>query len=223
VTSTSNLPRQLSLADLKAMYACTYPGFEDSSAAPGWQSTYKALLPQSGSGTRAFFYNTVLGYADSTLSGDPADVRGCVSDETDRSGRGGTPSIQEHRTNVLDNNSIVPVSIAQYISQTTGTSPSFVGKGVLGSAVNDSGSVVSYPVTLNTSYGIVAQGVNPQNMLATRDVYNVVPTNKLSDSLIDQVFTGSDSLLCAQSSVILKYGFGTLGSACGDTSVTRNN
>lgn len=224
VTSTSNLPRQISFADLKAMYDCTYPGFEDSDpATAGWQSQFKALLPQSGSGTRTFFYTDVLGYAASTLTGDPATVRGCVSDETDRSGRGTAPLIQEHRSNVLDNNSIVPVSIAQFIAQQAGTSPSFIGKGVLGSIVTNAGGTASYPMLLNTSYGTVAGAGDPQNAPATRDIYNVVPTADLSDPEVDQVFTGSDSLLCAQTSVITKYGFGLLGANCGSTTLTRNN
>jgi ABC-type phosphate transport system substrate-binding protein len=223
VTSASNLPRQISLADLKAMYDCTYPGFEDSDTGTvGWQSQFHALLPQAGSGSRAFFYNTVLGYADSTLTGSPDTVRGCVSDEPDRSGRGTLPGIQEHRTNVLDNNSIVPVSIAQYIAQSTGTSPSFIGKGVLGSIVNNAGSVVSYPVALNTGYGTVAAS-GTENAPATRDIYNVVPTADLADPEVDAVFTGNDSLICLQAAVIAKYGFGTLGASCGSTTLTRNN
>ncbi len=225
VTQASNLPKQLSLADLKAMYDCTYPGFEDSDpGTAGWQSQFKALLPQAGSGSRAYFYNTILGYADTTLAGDPNTVRGCVSDETDRSGRGGANSIQEHRTNVLDNNSIVPVSIGQYIAQSTGTSPSFIGKGVLGSFLNTAGNAVSYPIGLNTSYGTTVAGSDPvQNAPATRDLYNVVPTSDLADPEVDSVFTGNDSLVCQQTGVIAKYGFGLLGNACGDTTLTRAN
>lgn len=226
VTASSNLPKQLSIADLRAMYDCTYPGFEDSSAAPGWQSTFKALIPQSGSGSRDFFYNTILGYANSTLTGDPATVRGCVSDEKDRSGRGdytNNNGIQEHRANVLDNNSIVGVSIGQYIAQVTGVSPSFIGKGVLGSIVNTAGDIPSHAFLLNPTYGTVAGAGDPQNAPATRDIYNVVPTADLSDPEVDQVFTGSDSLVCLQSAVIAKFGFGTLGAACGSTTLTRNN
>jgi len=226
VTAASNLPKQLTLADLKAMYDCTYPGFEDNSPTAGWQSTFKALLPQSGSGSRDFFYTTVLGYSASTLTGDPATVRGCVSDEKDRSGRGdytNSNGIQEHRANVLDNNSIVPVSIAQYIAQATGTSPTFIGKGVLGSIVNTAGDIPSYPYSLNTTYGTVAGAGDPQNANATRDIYNVVPTADLADPEVDSVFTGNDSLLCLQSAVISKYGFGTLGTSCGATTITRNN
>lgn len=225
VTSTSNLPRQISLADLKAMYDCTYPGFEDNSASPGWQSTFKALIPQSGSGSRDFFYNTILGYANSTLTGSPDTVRGCVSDEKDKSGRGdytNNNGIQEHRANVLDDNSIVGVSIAQFIAQATGTSPSFIGRGVLGSIANNAGTTVSYPFALNNSYGTVAGVADPQNAPATRDIYNVVPTADLSDPEVDAVFTGNDSLICLQAAVIAKYGFGNLGADCGSTILTRN-
>lgn len=227
VTAASNLPKQLTLADLKAMYDCTYPGFEDSApGTPGWQSTFKALIPQSGSGSRDFFYNTLLGYPNSTLTGDPATVRGCVSDEKDRSGRGdytNNNGIQEHRANVLDNNSIIGVSIAQYIAQATGTSPTFIGKGVLGSIINTAGDIPSHAFLLNPTYGTVAAAGDPQNAPATRDIYNVVPTADLSDPEVDQVFTGSDSLICLQSAVIAKYGFGTLGASCGSTTLTRNN
>jgi hypothetical protein len=223
VTATSNLPRKLTYANLKAMYNCTYPGFT------GANPTYHALIPQSGSGTRSFWLGA-MGLTDDTnaTTGIKNGNFACISDETDRSGLGtvGATFIQEHQGNVLDNNTIVPISIAQYIAQSQGAATDYRGSSVLGTVIdNGSGSAqsVSYPMQLNTTYGTVS-GTSTLNAPLTRDVYNAIPTARVGDtanySELNQVFVGSGSLICQQGTVIKKYGFGTI-SNCGDTVLTR--
>ncbi|MEN3609117.1 hypothetical protein AAH979_06155 [Plantactinospora sp. ZYX-F-223] len=54
-----------------------------------------------------------------------------------------------------------------------------------------------------------------------RTVYNIVPTADLNNGVIDQVFTGSDSLICQQGALIQRYGFG-VATDCGSV-VLRGN
>lgn len=222
VTNTSLFPRQLTYATLKAIYTCQFTGI-DGTAGGG----YKALIPQAGSGTRSFWLG-VVGLTDDTNPTTGLGVTGsfpCVTDQTDYGTRGGSKPIQEHLANVVKNNAIVPVSVAQYIAQSEGTSADSRGRAILG-AISDGAGTVSYPMSLNNTYGTVSTGTPTLNAPITRDVYNVVPTASITSgnpafkqAAVD-VFVGSTGLLCNQSAVIAKYGFGLLGSSCGSTTKT---
>ncbi|MFE2586231.1 hypothetical protein [Streptomyces sp. NPDC059378] len=149
------------------------------------------LLPQSGSGTRSFWL-TAIGITES-------QVGTCV-DQT----------IQEHNGLALVNgNQLMPYSIAQWISQGKGFSdvPNRRGtsrlRNINGTApTTGSGSALA----LNTAF--------TSDFL--RNVYNVVPTANLTDSVVAETFVGATSKVCAASSTITNYGFGTLTN-CGNT------
>ncbi|MFL6106571.1 MAG: hypothetical protein ACJ72L_06390 [Marmoricola sp.] len=216
VTNSSNIPRSLSIADLTAMYRCTYPGFT------GATPTRHALLPQAGSGTRKFWLSKI-GVTEQNITDDRAAGKNCVSDQKDRTSLGGSNFIEEHQGNVLDDNSVVPISIAQYIAQSQGSLADVRGRAILGTVVdqNSSGSTpatqFSLPMSMNASYGNVTGGVT-----MSRDVYNVIPTQTVGNgsyALLNQTFVGNSSLVCQNSATILKYGFGTVAN-CGDTSTT---
>lgn len=118
-------------------------------------------------------------------------------------------TMQEHNGEALDSaGDIAPYSIAQYIAQVSGVSFDRHGVTVLGKV--DGSEPFTTDGKLNTSF------------VYSRDVYNVVPTSKVSDTIIDATFTGDDSKVCtatdAGQSVIEKYGFGTI-STCGDTTL----
>ncbi|MER8234181.1 substrate-binding domain-containing protein [Streptomyces sp. NPDC101490] len=115
--------------------------------------------------------------------------------------------VQENDGTVLDTvGDIAPYSVAQYTAQEKLVVTDRRGAAVLGSI----GSVAprNADKTLNLSFPF------------TRDVYNVVPTAKLGTTTIAQTFVGSTSKVCAASTTIANYGFGTLGTACGATTVT---
>ncbi|MEW1700235.1 substrate-binding domain-containing protein [Streptomyces sp. NPDC093249] len=115
--------------------------------------------------------------------------------------------VQENDGTVLDTvGDIAPYSVAQYTAQEKLVVTDRRGAAVLGSI----GSVAprNADKTLNLSFPF------------TRDVYNVVPTAKLGNTTIAQTFVGSTSKVCAASTTIANYGFGTLGTACGATTVT---
>lgn len=172
ITGSSTLPRSLSKAELQSVYRCEVPGITP-------------YLPQAGSGTRSFWTS----YIGSTNIGP------CVVDA-----KNGTP-VQEHDGRVLDNNSIVPFSIAQWISQASGVTPDSRGSSVLGVIDN------TQPLLLNGSFAV------------TRPVYNIIPTAQVGTAPFSTVFVGPTSLICQQASTITRYGF-AINPNCGSTATT---
>ncbi|MFF3950696.1 hypothetical protein ACFYYN_38710 [Streptomyces sp. NPDC001902] len=133
ITGSSQIPRKLTLNDLKQIYTCNkdYVG-----TAPNFTMT--AYLPQAGSGTRNFWESTV-GISDTDVKNG---VYPCIKDA-----KGGNP-VQEHDGRILDDKSIVPFSIAQYNSQSTQTIADLRGKAVLGTIDGIA------PTVLNSSFGV---------------------------------------------------------------------
>ncbi|MFE5241904.1 MULTISPECIES: hypothetical protein [unclassified Streptomyces] len=105
-------------------------------------------------------------------------------------------TMQEHNGVELDSaGDIAPYSVAQYNAQVNGAVTDRHGATVLGKI---GGGRIS------------------------RDVYNVVPTSKLTDSVIASTFVGSGSKVCAETDVIEYYGF-TLAPNCGATTLKGEN
>lgn len=124
VASGSTIPKNLTKADLTAIYTCQVP------------SIPKPFLPQAGSGTRAFWL-AQLGLTETTKGA-------CVTDVT-ASGA----SIQEHDGRVLTApDQIVPISVAQFIAQSFGVITDVRGSAQLGSIDGVP------PIALNTSFGV---------------------------------------------------------------------
>ncbi|MBK3571815.1 substrate-binding domain-containing protein [Streptomyces sp. MBT62] len=175
----SALPDNLTTAQLKAIYECTLTTLNGVALTP--------ILPQSASGTRAFFLSSI----GVTTPGS------CVTSNS---------TIQENDGSAVDSaGDIFPYSVAQYTAQESFVVDDRRGSAVLGSVNGQAAR--NDDLTLNLSFPYL------------RNVYNVVPTAKLSDTLIADTFVGTGSKVCANSSVITLYGFGTLGSDCGSTTL----
>ncbi|MYZ38961.1 MULTISPECIES: hypothetical protein [unclassified Streptomyces] len=178
-------------AQLTDIYNCVPAALTKTYSTPSGPVTItlKPLLPQSGSGTRTFFLEKI----GVTTPGS------CVN---------GT--VQEHDGTVLtDPGHLAPYSIAQYIAQTGGVVTDRHGVTVL-TRVN--GVAPRIAGKLNTAFPYA------------RDVYNVVPTARLTggatpDANLISAFETSTSKVCAQTATIEQYGFGTIGAACGGTSI----
>ncbi|MFJ3822652.1 substrate-binding domain-containing protein [Streptomyces nodosus] len=112
--------------------------------------------------------------------------------------------MQEHNgvelTGVGD---IAPYSVAQYLAQTGGVVTDRHGATVLGKV---NGVAPTAKGALNTAFPY------------SRDVYNVVPTAKLTDATVAATFVGASSKVCTNSGTIQDYGFGAIAN-CGDTSL----
>ncbi|WP_299528343.1 hypothetical protein [uncultured Streptomyces sp.] len=128
-----------------------------------------------------------------------AQVGGCV-DQT----------VQENNGVALNTvGDIAPYSVAQYIAQVNGAVTDIHGATDVIS-VNGTAPYTS-SFTLNTGFTYA------------RDVYNVVPTAKLTNATVASTFVGTSSKVCAATSTITGFGFGTLGTACGATSIKGAN
>jgi len=96
-------PKNLTLAQLRGIYNCTFVNFSQVGGGAGPIQRY---LPQDGSGTRSFFITSVLGFDPSTIS-----RTNCPAVKTFQENTGTTiPSGARSRA-------IAPYSAAQYIAQ----------------------------------------------------------------------------------------------------------
>ena len=153
------------------------------------------VLPQAGSGTRSYW----LGRFGITEDQITAGTYPCLKPKS--AGGTGVEYTQEHDGRQLKANEVMPYSIAVWQAQASGAAPDRRGMSVLG--VLDGKA----PTLLNTA------------STYSRDVYNVIPTSKVTDTASKeyQVFVGKDSLVCKESTTIAQQGFGVI-TTCGDTS-----
>ncbi len=186
------VPADLTVAQLTDIYKGTTQTY--TGATDGLTHDYIPMLPQAGSGSRSFFLKA-LGITE-------ADVTWI------------TNLYQENDGSTIDAvGEIAPFSVAAYIAQKNAVITN---------------TVDANAVTLGKIGGVEPRngdGTLNANFTVTRNVYNVVSSARLAgtsdaDKLLQQTFVGSSSLICSQSSVIATYGFGSLGSDCGSTTLT---
>jgi hypothetical protein len=180
------------------IYHCTATTYTDSNTN---SITIIPLLPQSGSGTRKFW--------DSTFGLTEGSLPSCV---TDLNG-----TVEEHNGKALTGpGDIMPFSVSQFIAQGNyQVLPSTVQERRFGAQL---GSVDGNAPFVITGGNTISQ--NPAFGI-TRLVYNVVATSRVtSDALIKSDFVGTTSAVCSATNIIKEYGFATIGSQCGSTTIT---
>ena len=202
ILQTGSPSRNLSVALLKAIYTC------DSTQVN--IANFKPLLPASGSGTRKFFLQNILGLTDVP---NFTTTNSCVSDI--QPGTTSTP-LEENSGNRLAADTtanpdakkqLVPYSISQWIAQTTGNVQDVHGKTLLGNIEGTPSIEINNAAT------------------GTRPVYNVVPNVLAADttSNTNKVFAGGNDAshperICSHPDVIQKQGFLTRND-CGSTAL----
>lgn len=216
VSAASDFPRDIALGNagqdtispapftLRNIYRGTVTSYVDASLEP---VTIRPIIPQTGSGTRAFWLSA-LGLTESTIIGTPTTDIGNTA--------------QEHNGTYIKNaGDIAPFSIAQYVAQGN--------HGVLPTSVLERRGTVELgnidtvkPLLLTTGGGVELNTAFPVNRL----VFNVVETARLTGSApedlqLQAAFVGSSSAVCAASTTIKQYGFGTIGSLCGNTTTYK--
>lgn len=200
--ASTSVPKKLNISTLQGIYK--------ANGTPGSSACFNMapLIPAAGSGTRSF-WRTVMGVSVDTI-GVAGGWGTCVKDVTS-SGN----SIQEHDGRFITAaNQLAPFSVAQFISQGSGTQSDIRGRASLGSIDWDGsgGNPAVSPTQMQTSFG---QG--------TRSVYNAVSTDALAtNSLLASTFAGASSTVCSSTSVIQLYGFAA-NPNCGNTSQTNTN
>ncbi|GAA3729764.1 substrate-binding domain-containing protein [Plantactinospora mayteni] len=205
INRNSDLPINMSVALLQNIYKCVISHIGGIPIQP--------LLLQAGSGTRQF-WNGQMSITDQEIAlGDYPCLVPASPSVPDGSG---LPEVQEHDARVLEGHTdyLMPYSIAQHIAQ---------GNSLAGVEDRRGPSELGRINTVSP----YAAGTTPPNEVLNvnfplrRTVYNIVPTADLNNSVIDQVFTGADSLICQQGALIQRYGFG-VAADCGSV-VLRGN
>ena len=211
-------PTNLTRRQLEGIYKCVITRVNGIDVNP--------LLPQSGSGSRAFW----LAQVDILEEEIPSYP--CIDQRNN--------TIQEHDGRVLQwsltNNSadIVPFSVGQYIAQ--GNAGETHG-GVLIDVENRRGNAVLGRVNgVAPTTGSAADPVLNTVFPIVRDVYNVVPTHDIEgaspDAAIVSTFAGANSAVCQARPVVEAFGFGfrttsvpgdPLKLACGATTLRANS
>lgn len=232
-TSASLAPKQLTKAQLQAIYKCSFGNWKNNSN-PASATNFKALIPQAGSGTRSSWLGMV-GITEQNLTDG---LYPCVTDQADLGPRRpesdpNSNPIQEHDSRAVNNFAIGPVSIAQWISQKGGAATDVQGAAVMGTIKSAAASdpTVSYPIVLNSSFGNV--GVPADNLAATRTVYNVLPRSIMpggatpnAQAILAFADTDPDanvntSLICQRTDILQKFGFAPIAT-CGSLAFPVN-
>ncbi|MFU8870449.1 hypothetical protein [Micromonospora sp. SL4-19] len=214
VNADSDLPSNLTLVQLQRIYRCLTTKINGVAVTP--------LLIQSGSGTRSF-WNSKMGISESEIS---AGDYPCLQSLNN--------TVQEHDGRVLNGqlNYLVPFSIAQYIAQEN------AGKTIGGVQVNvqDRRGQAALGKINGVGPRVGAGGFTGSLNIGfplTRDVYNVIPTARLSNPTVASTFVGAGSAVCTRDQVITAFGFGyraptgsqpadLLQQGCGDTYLKAN-
>lgn len=196
VRRDSIIPKDLTQAQLTAIYNCESSGTNQPA-----DQRYVPLIPQAGSGTRQSWL-AFVGLTEAAVASSP-----CVKDTFADPGTGTKTSVQEHDgRGLVTKTSIVPFAASQWSAQSVG-------------AITDR----RFEAVLGGIGGVPAIAVNP-GAPGTRQVYNVVPTNRIGgtgegDALLNQIFIGSTSEICKQTSTIGRFGLALVAN-CGATTQT---
>ncbi|MFK3978895.1 hypothetical protein ACI2K4_00815 [Micromonospora sp. NPDC050397] len=205
INTNSDLPTSYSLNLLRHIYQCLTTDIAGVPVTP--------LLPRAGTGARQFWLHTMGISEQELVYGDYP----CVQDLNHTLQPNDGTALNGH------NDYVLPYSVAQWISQ--GRNGQQVG-----------GEQVVIEDRRGQSILASVGGVNPRNGDGTlnvnfpirTDVYNVVPRAKLTaGSIVSNTFSGPNSSVCQQSTVIQAYGFGfrtaaspdLLAQPCGSTAL----
>ncbi len=218
-SSASTLaPANLTLAQLRGIYDCTYTNWNQVG---GGNGAIRRYYPQAGSGTRSFFESDVLGFNPTTIVTPSCPAPTLTQENT------GT----EVTANGDRQRAILPYSAANFVAQTRGTQPDQRSAQVLRSLNSQSlvvGSGAS--MALNTAGPVKESNVKLNNPVPAypgiRYVFNVLDSTSVHYSQANRFFgfinedPGGKSPLCngSKAELLASFGFGPL-----DTTVSDRN
>jgi ABC-type phosphate transport system substrate-binding protein len=188
---STQTPANLTAAQLASIYTCQTTNWKQiSSKLPS--ATIHPYLPASTFALRTFFEGA-LGITD-------AQIGSCV----------GTLAEQSNGKLIKgDKSALEPYSISNFLAQTKKVVP------------NNTGGLTLRQIN-STAPTAVKSGVKIINPAFTatflRLVYNVVKNTEVASNPTINALFASNGYVCKQTTIIKKYGLGTLGAACGATS-----
>jgi len=217
----SSTPRDLTIGQLRAIYACTFSGSVDGRSMSSPTIPNQPLLPTDASGTRTDWMSLMGMTAGADVASDGGTLPSCVEDGPGDTGQAGG-EFSEHNGNVLTNGrQIIGHGIGQYIAQGKAALGDFHGLGMLGyiggntplQSFDNPGGVLS-PST--------ASGSTVVDGAWFRTVYNNVPATDWNLPTVQGVFgvrsggsnnaasdipNADSGAICLQDSLLISYGF----------------
>lgn len=190
----THAPRSLTTAQLTRIFKCTVRNWK---ALGGTNGTIKPVLPQTGSGTRAFFLGA-LGMTDS-------QVGGCVTQGVQENE--GSAAVYRNFPRVV----VAPYSVSKYIAQVFNHHQDVHGKLALH-------RIAGVAPTRGTGTNTVINARFPAHW--KRFLYNVLRQSAMATTRIRRVF-GPKGWICtsaAAKATLKSYGIRSLGSQCGAVS-----
>ena len=198
-----NAPYDLTSADLTAIYSCTITNWNQITDEPGYtgpNATIDVFVPSSGSGTRAFF----LGALGITAPTEP-----CWQAATPAEDEGTDAAFGS------DINAIFPYSLSHYVGQVyDGKGSGSDQPGVLDAlrSIDGNAQIDQTNKVWNTNFPL-AYTHNVNHVVRQADWADPTEGPRLK-ALLDSSTNGG--YLCrSAASLIISYGFQTLGTHCG--------
>lgn len=217
-SASSKAPNNLTLAQLRGIYNCTYTNWSQVGGSAGAIQRY---WPQAGSGTRSFFQSDVLGFDPLSFS-----TANCPAPVLTQENSG-----EQIATDGAAETAVVPYSAANFVAQSRGTQDD-QREGQVVRSLNGQSLVTGSGATalLNTGGPVNEANVKLNNPSPAypgiRYVFNVLDNTSVSYSAANRLFgfananNGGKSPLCdgKKADTISEYGFGAL-----DRTVSANN
>lgn len=217
----SSTPRDLTIGQLRAIYACQFSGSVDGRSMSSPTIPKQPLLPTDASGTRTDWMSLMGMTAGADVASDGGTLPACVEDGPGDSGQAGG-EFSEHNGNVLTNGGqIIGHGIGQYIAQGKAALGDFHGLGMLG-YINGNTPLQSFDNPGGTLSPSTASGTPVVDGAWFRTVYNNVPAANWNLPTVQAVFgvrsggsdntqsdipTANSGAICLQDSLLISYGF----------------
>ena len=191
--SGSTTPRDLTVGQLRAIYACNFAGVVDGRAMNSPAIPNQPLIPTDASGTRSDWLafvgqpNTPAGSGVSEVVSDGGTLPACIEDGPGDAGQAGG-EFSEHNGNVLTNGSqIIVHGTAQYIAQGRAGSGDFRGNSLLG-YIGGNTPLAPFDNPAGNLSPATVSGSAVVDGAYFRTVYNVIPASQVADPTVVSVF-----------------------------------
>ena len=189
----ASTPRDLTLGQLRAIYACNFAGSVDGRLMSSGTIPNQPLIPTDLSGTRADWLafvgqpNSPAGTGVSEVASDGGTLPACIEDGPGDTGQAGG-EFSEHNGNVLSNaRQIIVHGTAQYIAQGRSSTGDFRGNALLG-YINGNTPLQAFDNPAGALSQTTPSGSTIVDGAFFRTVFNIIPASDVADPTVVSVF-----------------------------------
>ena len=189
----SSTPRDLTIGQLRAIYACNFTGVVDGRLMSSPNIPNRPLIPTDLSGTRADWLAFMgqpaspAGAGVSEVVGDGGTLPACIDDGPGDTGQAGG-EYSEHNGNVLSTGrQIIVHGTAQYIAQGRSIDGDFRGNALLG-YIGGNTPLQAFDNPAGNLSPATPSGSTVVDGAYFRTVFNVIPASQVADPTVVSVF-----------------------------------